>query len=81
MEHTTTQEVDRQLAIEFIQSVRGQYIMAQALHKAIEVMKAVPERQREDSNIADMQLCQKVFNFPVDMSEGLDISAWAEGAK
>ncbi len=77
----TTQSVDKLLAIEFIQSVRGQYIMAQALHKAIEVMKAAPEREREDSNIADMQLCQKVFDFPVDLGEGLDISAWAEGAK
>lgn len=39
--------------------------MAQALYKAIEVMKAAPEREREYSNIADMELCQKVFDFPV----------------
>ena len=61
----TTQSVDKQLAIEFIQSMRGQYIMAQALYKAIEVMKAAPEREREYSNIDDMELCQKVFDFPV----------------
>jgi hypothetical protein len=57
-------KTDKQLGIEFIQSPRGQYIMAQALHKAIEVMKAAPKREREYSNIADMELCQKVFDFP-----------------
>ena len=60
----TTQSVDKQLAIEFIQSPRGQYIMAQALYKGIEAMKAAPEQEREYSNIADMELCQKVFDFP-----------------
>ena len=66
----TTQVVDKQLAIEFIQSMRGQYIMAQALHKAIEVMKAAPERERQDSNISDMELCQKVFDFPTFVFDG-----------
>ena len=77
----TTQSVDKQLAIEFIQSMRGQYIMAQALYKAIEVMKAVPERERQDSNIADMELCQKVFDFPTFAFEGasMGIRIWEEG--
>ena len=78
MEYTTKQEADKQLAIEFIQSARGQYIMAQALYKAIEVMKAVPEKQREGSNIADMELCQKVFDFPTFAFEQ-GLRTWEEG--
>lgn len=77
----TTQSVDKQLAIEFIQSPRGQYIMAQALYKGIEAMKAAPDREREDSNIADMELCQKVFDFPTFAFEGasMGIRIWEEG--
>ena len=77
----TTQSVDKQLAIEFIQSPRGQYIMAQALYKGIEAMKAAPEREREYSNIADMELCQKVFDFPTFAFEGasMGIRIWEEG--
>ena len=65
MQDNTDFQTEKQLAIEFIQSPRGQYIMAQALYKGIEAMKAAPEREREVSNIADMELCQKVFDFPV----------------
>ena len=77
----TTQVVDKQQAIEFIQSPRGQFIMAQALYKAIEVMKAAPEREREDSNIADMELCQKVFDFPTSAFQGASMGfrTWEEG--
>ena len=83
-------KTDKQLGIEFIQSPRGQFIMAQALYKAIEVMKAAPEREREYSNIADMELCQKVFDFPAEAfnntQEGTIVGAewfWSnrEGAK
>jgi len=65
LQGNTDFQTDKEFAIKFIQSPRGQYIMAQALYKAIEVMKAAPEREREYSNIADMELCQKVFDFPV----------------
>ena len=66
MQDNTDFQTDKQLAAEFIQSPRGRYIMAQALYKAIEVMKAAPEREREYSNIDDMELCQKLFDFPVE---------------
>jgi hypothetical protein len=76
-----TTQVEKKLAAEFIQSPRGQYIMAQALYKAIEVMKAAPEREREYSNIDDMELCQKVFNFPTSAFEGASMGfrIWEEG--
>jgi hypothetical protein len=44
-----------QEAIEFLGSVRGQYIMGQALQLAIESLESVePEVMRELSNISDM---------------------------
>ena len=53
--------------IEFLRSMRGMYIMAQALQVAIATMKAVePEYHIEHSNIDDMEFLQEtLFNFPV----------------
>ena len=42
-------------AVELSMSIRGQYIISQALTKAIEVMEKEPETKREVSNIADMK--------------------------
>ena len=43
-------------ALDFMASHRGQYIISQALNRAIEVMESVePEVRREASNIADMK--------------------------
>ena len=45
-----------QEAIEFLGSMRGQYIMGQALQLAIESLESVePEVMREFSNISDMK--------------------------
>ena len=50
---------------EFLDSMRGQLIIAKALHVAVETLEAKPEREREDSDIADMRyLHKKVFTFP-----------------
>lgn len=51
-------------AIKFFQSIRGQYIISQALSIAIETMKNKPERQIEHSNIADMIYLQDEL-FPI----------------
>ena len=57
--------------MEFLQSMRGMYIMAQALQVAIATMKAVePEYRIEHSNIDDMEFLQEtVFNFPLPITE------------
>ena len=57
--------------MEFLQSMRGMYIMAQALQVAIATMKAVePEYHIEHSNIDDMEFLQEtVFNFPIPTSQ------------
>jgi len=41
-------------AAEFLSSMRGRFIVSQAIHYAIGVLKAVPEPFREVSNIQDM---------------------------
>ena len=54
-----TNDEDKDMSIqaaEFLSSVRGQYIMGQALHIAIEALESVePPTMREYSNIADMK--------------------------
>ena len=42
-------------AIEFFNSIRGQYIISQALYLAIESIKARTILKQEPSNMADMQ--------------------------
>ena len=50
---------------EFLNSMRGQLIIAKALHVAIETLATKSDREREDSDIADMRYLQEeVFTFP-----------------
>jgi len=48
---------DRDTAIQFMGTMRGQFILGQALELAIETLESVePEEMRELSNISDMRL-------------------------
>ena len=60
-------EEDKKEAIEFAGSIRGTYIISQALTKAIEVMEKEPFEKLESSNIADMKFLKRyLFNvFPI----------------
>lgn len=52
-------------AAAFLTSIRGQYIMAQALTLAINHLSKVEIPYREVSNISDMQfLRDELFSFP-----------------
>jgi len=53
--------------LEFLNSMRGRYIVSQALDIAIEYLKSVePEYMIEVSNISDMEfLRETVFTFPI----------------
>ena len=55
-----------QVASEFMRSMRGRYILSQALHYGVKALKDVwPEVMQEKSNIADMEYLQStLFNFP-----------------
>ena len=59
-------EEQKQSAIEFASSMRGRYILAQALFHAIKKLEAVtPEVMQEKSNIADMKyLRETLFDLP-----------------
>ena len=52
--------------IEFLTSIRGRYIIAQALYYGVKALESVePEVYQEKSNIEDMKFLQEtVFTFP-----------------
>ncbi len=58
----------KEMAAELFNSWRGQYIISQALYKAIQVMEKVePDYMRELSNIEDMKLIMEQL-FPMFMA-------------
>ena len=63
---TTNAKEARTAAMEFFLSMRGQYIVAQALHYAVKALESVePAAMRELSNIDDMKYLQEnLFDFP-----------------
>lgn len=60
-------EVDE--AVQFaIASIRGRYIISQALHYGIQELSKVPSPHKEVSNIADMRyLKDTLFPFPEEL--------------
>ena len=57
---------DLKLAQDFLKSMRGRYIISQALYYGLKALKEVqPDVMQEKSNIMDMEyLQQTLFNFP-----------------
>ena len=75
---TSTKEMDE--TIEFAESLRGNYIIGQALFYAIKELEKVPSPYRESSNISDMKYIQdNLYMFPdelyatVDIPEGVEV--------
>ena len=67
MPDTETRKVDRQkfsTARDFFTSTRGQYIVGQALHIAIEALESVEGAHKEVSNISDMKFIKEEL-FPM----------------
>ena len=56
------------IAIELFRSLRGQFIVSQALAVAIETLKKVEPPFREESNIEDMEILHEVL-FPLYQPE------------
>ena len=54
-------EAKRDMARQLAGTIRGHYILGQALAVAVATMKKVPEPFRETSNIADMELLGEMF--------------------
>ena len=73
--------VDKEASVipmEFLASLRGQLIVAQALYVAIDTLEKVePEYMQEKSNIADMKFLQEhVFTFPVEAFKPVDVETF-----
>jgi|TARA_R110000824_G_scaffold66372_1_gene172311 hypothetical protein len=65
--------------LEFLASIRGQMLMAQALYVAIDTLEKVKPYMREDSNIADMKFLQEtVFTFPTEAFEPTVLSQFGK---
>ena len=63
---TSTKELDK--AIEFAESLRGNYILGQALFYAIKELEKVPSPYREVSNISDMKYIRDhLYSFPEEL--------------
>tara|TARA_Y100000310_G_scaffold34266_1_gene32423 strand:- start:1813 stop:2016 length:204 start_codon:yes stop_codon:yes gene_type:complete len=61
-------KADDVVAREFASSIRGKYIVAQALHYAIRELEKVEGAMKEVSNIEDMKYLRNyVYSFPIDM--------------
>ena len=58
---------------EFVNSPRGNYIISQALCIAVDKLRSRPEREREESNIMDMEYLIE-HAFPIYES----VSSWKE---
>jgi hypothetical protein len=70
-----TNKEERAEALKFLGSLRGQYIMGQALYVAAETLKAVPDPYTEHSNIADMEyLMENIFPMFKQLKEAEDES-------
>jgi len=59
-------------AIEFAQSLRGVYIISQALHYGIKELEKVKSPHKEFSNIEDMKFLKKnLFSLYIDFDKKL----------
>lgn len=77
---TTTSTKEMNEAIEFAESLRGNYIIGQALFYGIKALEEVPNPYRENSNISDMKYIRdNLYMFPdelyttVDIPEGVEV--------
>ena len=67
-------------AFALMDSMRGRYILSQALHYGIQELEKVPVPYQETSNLEDMTLLrQELFNFPIEDNGNAIAKAKEEG--
>ena len=65
-------EENKKHAAEFAASIRGRYVISQALHYAIKTLEQVDEARQEVSNIDDMKYIHRnVYPLFKDLSDSL----------
>jgi hypothetical protein len=63
---TTASSTRKDQAFVLLDSMRGRYIVSQALHYGIQELKRIPAPYQETSNLMDMTLLrEELFNFPI----------------
>ena len=77
---TTAEPTLREEAFALLDSMRGRYIVSQALHYGIQELERVPQPYQETSNLMDMRLLkEELFNFPVQDNDDAIAMAKEEG--
>jgi hypothetical protein len=68
-----SEEEKHDIGLELLVSFRGQFIISQALSKAMDRMKEVKPPYREESNIEDMEILHETV-FPIYQKELMEIT-------
>lgn len=66
---TLDRDEKQDVAQKLFNSVRGYYIISQALYYGIKSLRAVPEPYTEISNAQDMEILQEIFKIPASVFE------------
>ena len=70
--HKHQSDIDE--ALQFALSIRGRYIIAQALNYGVKELSKVPSPRKEVSNIADMEYLRKMlFTYPQVLFERQEV--------
>ena len=76
----TAEPTLREEAFALLDSMRGRYIVSQALYYGIQELEKVPVPYQEVSNLSDMKLLrEELFNFPIDNNSNAIAKAKEEG--
>ena len=77
---TTSEPTLKEQAFALLDSMRGRYIVSQALHYGIQELESIPVPYQETSNLMDMTLLrEELFNFPVQDNDIAIAKAREEG--
>ena len=77
---TTASPTPKDQAFALLDSMRGSYILSQALYYGIQELERVPVPYQETSNLMDMRLLkEELFNFPVQNNDNAIAMAKEEG--
>lgn len=60
-----SEDAKQTYALNLFSSMRGRYIISQALHYGIKALNEIPDPYKEQSNIEDMETLRELFSFPI----------------
>ena len=73
-------DLEGESAFELFRSMRGKYIISQALYYGIQELERIPVPYQETSNLKDMRLLREgLFNLPIETNSNAIAMAKEEG--